>query len=195
MFTGLVEAVGQLLRREEISGGLRCQFSQPWGSLEPGESIAVSGACLTVVSFSEDSFTAELSTETLQRTTLGGLQEGDAVNLERALRFGDRLGGHLVSGHVDGVGAVRALSPVGEMLRAEIELPAELRKYVAEKGSLTVEGVSLTVNAVTEDSAELLLIPHTREVTTWKHLHEGSPVNLEIDLIARYVERLLQFRQ
>jgi riboflavin synthase len=194
MFTGLVEAQGRLLEKTPQSGGMRLRFSHPLSELVLGESIAVSGACLTVVAFDNNSFTAELSSETLRLTTLGQLAPGDPINLERALRASDRLGGHLVSGHVDGVGLVKHKALEGEMTRIELELPEALAPYVAKKGSLTVDGVSLTINEVAGHHVQLLLIPHTQAVTTLGQLHTGSSVNLEVDLLARYVERILSYR-
>jgi len=194
MFTGLVEAQGRLLEKTPQSGGMRLRFSHPLSELVLGESIAVSGACLTVVAFDNNSFTAELSSETLRLTTLGQLAPGDPINLERALRASDRLGGHLVSGHVDGVGLVKHKALEGEMTRIELELPEALAPYVAKKGSLTVDGVSLTINEVAGHHVHLLLIPHTQAVTTLGQLHTGSSVNLEVDLLARYVERILSYR-
>jgi riboflavin synthase len=173
---------------------MRMRFSQPLGALTLGESIAVSGACLTVVEFSDHSFDAELSNETLDLTTLSSLETGDAVNLERAMLASDRLGGHLVSGHVDGVGQVTGLTSEGEMTRVTLELPPELAPYAAKKGSITVDGVSLTINEVGRSDLHLLLIPHTQSVTTLGRLKLGTRVNLEVDLLARYVERILAFR-
>lgn len=195
MFTGLVEAKSQLLSRQPLEGGEKMAFSHEFVELALGESIAISGACLTVVDFDDQRFTVELSRETLGLTTLGDLAEGDWVNLERALQAGARLGGHLVTGHVDGIGKVIRATPEGEMTRVTLEVPKNLARYVARKGSLTVDGVSLTVNEVREDEADLLLIPHTRVVTTLDALRVGSPVNLEVDLVARYVERLLSVRK
>ncbi len=194
MFTGLVQGVGALVERRGLSGGERYRLTHGFGRLELGESIAVNGACLTVVAEDGQTFDAELSPETLERTTLGSLAPEAPVNLERALLASDRLGGHLVSGHVDGVGHVRGLEELGDMTRVLVGVPAALTRYVAEKGSLTIDGVSLTVNGVQEDNVSLLLVPHTRQVTTLGRLAVGDAVNLEVDLIARYVERLLAFR-
>jgi riboflavin synthase len=194
MFSGLVSGVGKLVRKSEATAGQRLVLSHPYGPLSLGESIAVQGVCLTVVESDDVEFVVDVSPETLERTTLGELGEGAAVNLERALLASDRLGGHLVSGHVDGTGRVEALEALGEMMRVELTLPTELSRYVAEKGSLTVDGVSLTVNGVGPVSASLLLIPHTRAVTTLGELEVGRRVNLEVDLVARYVERLLSTR-
>lgn len=192
MFTGLVESTGRLLGRNALAAGERVEFEHSLGELEIGESVAVSGACLTVVAQGQKHFRADVSPETLARTTLGRLAPGAPVNFERAVRAGDRLGGHLVSGHVDGVAVVRRLEPQDAMVEVSLALPAELVRYAAEKGSLTVDGVSLTINGVEGKEVRLLLIPHTRAVTTLGQLQRGSLVNVEVDLIARYVERLLQ---
>lgn len=159
---------------------------------QAGESIAVEGICLTVDAFDDAGFEVDASAETLKKTTLGALKPGMQVNLERALRLSDRLGGHLVSGHVDGVGTLQSRSAVGEAWRYVVEIPSDLRGFVAQKGSLTVSGVSLTVNALTDTGCELMLIPHTLARTTLEKLQPGARLNLEVDLIARYVARLLQ---
>jgi len=195
MFTGLVEAQGVLLTRTTQVGGVRLSFSHPGFQLSLGESVAISGACLTVVAFDEQYFSVELSHETLALTTLGQLEIGHQVNLERALRASDRLGGHLVTGHVDGVGVISALVPDGEMTRVVLTPPTALLRYIAKKGSLTVDGVSLTVNEARDAQVELLLIPHTQAVTTLGALFAGKSVNLEVDILARYVERMLSFQQ
>ena len=195
MFTGLVEARGALLSRTTQVGGVRLSFSHPGFELTLGESVAISGACLTVVAFDAESFFVELSQETLALTTLGQLELGHYVNLERALRASDRLGGHLVTGHVDGVGVISALLPEGEMTRVVLEPPPALLRYIAKKGSLTLDGVSLSVNDVSDNQVELLLIPHTQAVTTLGGLEPGSAVNLEVDILARYVERMLSFQR
>lgn len=175
-----------------MNGGERMTFSHGFPALQLGESIALNGACLTVVAFGERTFDVELSEETLRLTNLGRLRVGDHVNMERALRAGDRLGGHMVTGHVDGLGIIKKLEAEGEMTKVSLELPDDLSQYVARKGSLTVDGVSLTVNAVDGRCASLLLIPHTQQVTTLGALDVGRTVNIEVDLVARYVERLLQ---
>ena len=156
-----------------------------------GDSIAVSGVCLTVTQLDSRVFDADVTTETLARTTLGGLRAGDAVNLEWPLAAGDRLGGHIVQGHVDGAGRVAARDEQGASLRLEIEAPAPLARYIVEKGSIAVDGVSLTVAAVNGDRFTVCLIPHTRAVTTLETLAPGARVNLEVDIMAKYVERLL----
>ena len=205
MFTGLVEMMGRLSSRRDLQSGVRLSIEHDYeppqhGALELGESIAVSGACLTVVAFGRDAggrgtFEIDASLETLAKTTLGGWQVGQGLNLERALALGARLGGHLVTGHVDGVGQVLKLTPEGEMTQLSVGVPANLARYVARKGSLCVDGVSLTVNDVVDleggTQVELFVIPHTLAVTTLGQLTVGQKVNLEIDLIARYIERLL----
>jgi riboflavin synthase len=202
VFTGLVTALGQLKMRLPLESGERFSFSHPYGPLTLGESIAVSGACLTVISdeplgtSEERVFTVELSAETLRLTLLGTLALGAQVNLERALQVHDRLGGHLVTGHVDGIGVVSSRRDLGaEMTEFAIRLPRELGRYVAKKGSITVLGASLTVNEVRDLEGEteftFVVIPHTKSHTTLGNLHPDSQVALEVDLVARYVERLL----
>lgn len=193
MFTGLVETTSTLKAVSPIPGGKKMTFSHEFSGLSLGDSIAVSGACLTVVEFDESTFSVELSNETLSVTILGGLAPDDTVNLERSLAAGDRLGGHLVTGHVDGIGEVVRLTPDGEMTQVDFRAPDELARYIAKKGSITIDGVSLTVNEVRDAEFSVMLIRHTQEVTTLGLLKPGRPVNLEVDLIARYVERLAQY--
>jgi riboflavin synthase len=192
MFTGIVTAVGRVVRAIPRDKGMRLTIDA--GSLDlqdvgVGDSIAVDGVCLTVVTLAGRQFEVDVSQETLACTTGFAVQAG--VNLEKSLRLADRLGGHLVAGHVDGVGEVIAFEPVGENRRLVVRAPRELAKYIARKGSVTVQGVSLTVNGVAEDDFEINLIPHTLASTTLRHLARGARVNLEVDLIARYVERML----
>ena len=202
MFTGIIEGVGRLAAREPRGGDVRFTFatgSLPWSGgpgedVRLGESIAVNGVCLTVVAFDAGSFQADASTETLALTTLGTLAEGAALNLERAMRPSDRLGGHLVSGHVDGIGRVLSVHGDARAQRWRFAAPAPLLKYVAKKGSICVDGVSLTVNAVDGEGFEVALIPHTVAHTRFAETAVGDAVNLEIDLVARYVERLLGAR-
>jgi riboflavin synthase len=194
MFTGIVETVGHITRLEPQAAGLRMGLAAGTLDLSDvrlGDSIAVSGPCLTVVACGADGFEVDVSSETLARTTLGGKRVGAPVNLEKALRLSDRLGGHLVSGHVDGVGELRARIPEGEYLKLVIGVPAELARYLAGKGSIAIDGVSLTINAAGAAHCEVLTIPHTLERTTLGGLAPGDRVNLEVDLIARYIERLL----
>lgn len=197
MFTGIIEGVGRLAAREPRGGDIRFSFevgTLPFDGVQLGESIAVNGVCLTVIAFDERSFQADASTETLALTTLGALAEDAALNLERAMRPTDRLGGHLVSGHVDGLGSVLSIHDDARAQRWRIKAPASLLKYVARKGSICVDGVSLTVNEVDGEGFEVALIPHTVAHTRFAQTAVGDAVNLEIDLVARYVERLLGAR-
>ena len=197
MFTGLIEGVGRLAASEPRGGDVRLRIDAgtlPFADVALGESIAVSGVCLTVVEFYAASFAADASTETLSLTTLGGLKAGQAVNLERAMRPTDRLGGHLVSGHVDGVGRVLSVHDDARSQRWRFAAPAALLKYIATKGSICVDGVSLTVNGVDADGFEVALIPHTVVHIAFSSTAVGDAVNLEVDLVARYVERLLAAR-
>ena len=194
MFTGIIEGVGRLARREARGGDARLRIEAgtlPFDNVRLGESIAVNGTCLTVVAFDTDGFEADVSTETLALTTLGALPAGAAVNLERAMRPDDRLGGHLVSGHVDGMGTVESVTDDARAQRWRFTAPAGVLRYVARKGSICVDGVSLTVNAVDADGFEVALVPHTVAHTAFATTRPGDPVNLEVDLVARYVERLL----
>lgn len=192
MFSGLVAAVGRIERIDTASMGARLGVSSPLGPLTLGESISVSGACLTVVSLFPGGFAADLSRETLDRTSLGRLTVGDAVNLEQSLALGERLGGHLVTGHVDGLARVVRVDEVGSARAVELECAAPLSRFVAEKGSVTLDGVSLTVNRVAGARFEVMLIPHTLEVTTLGGITVGRELNLEVDLVARYVARWLE---
>ena len=197
MFTGLIEGVGTLAAREARGGDARLRIgvgTLPFDNVQLGESISVNGTCLTVVAFDETGFEADASNETLALTTLGALPVGRALNLERAMRPGDRLGGHLVSGHVDGVGTVRATRDDARAQRWSFAAPAPLRRYIAAKGSICVDGVSLTVNAVDGEGFEVALVPQTLAHTAFGATSVGDDVNLEVDLVARYVERLLQER-
>ena len=193
MFTGLIQTVGHLISREALGGDLRLRIATgalPMDDVQLGESIAVSGVCLTVVAFDTNSFAADVSNETLIRTTLRELPDGAPVNLERALLPTTRLGGHLVAGHVDGLGRVGNIRDDGRSQRWFFSAPKKLLRYVAEKGSIAVDGVSLTVNAVDEYGFEVNLVPHTVANTAFATAAVGSSVNLEVDLVARYVERL-----
>lgn len=198
MFTGLIQSVGRLLARDERGGDQRLRFG--WGGLGHadialGESIAVSGCCLTVVAFDDHGWDADVSNETLALTTLGSLPVGAAVNLERSLLPTDRLGGHLVSGHVDAVGTVENVRDDGRSQRWRFKAPASVLRYVAVKGSIAVDGTSLTVNAVDADGFEVNLVPHTVAHTAFGETKPGDAVNLEVDTVARYVERLLAARE
>ncbi len=197
MFTGLIEGVGRLAARESRGGDARVTVevgSLPFADVTLGESIAVNGICLTVVAFDARSFEADASTETLSLTTLGGWAVGQALNLERAMRPTDRLGGHMVSGHVDGIGRVLQVHDDARAQRWRFGAPAALLRYIAGKGSICVDGVSLTVNAVDDAGFEVALVPHTIAHTAFGATAVGDAVNLEVDLVARYVERLLQGR-
>lgn len=192
MFTGLIESCGTLRSRERRGPGFRVRVDAELGSLTLGESIAVSGVCLTVVEHDERGFTADVSLETAAKTTLGKIPPGGRVNLERSLRAGDRLGGHLVSGHVDGVARVGRVDVLGEAWRVCVTPPPDLLPFLAAKGSVTLDGVSLTINAAERGEIELMLIPHTRQVTNLSELRVGSELNLEVDLLARYVVHYLR---
>jgi riboflavin synthase len=197
MFTGIVEAVGVIARIDPRQGDLRLQVRT--GDLDLsdvilGDSIATQGVCLTVVERSAEAFWADVSAETLSCTTLPQWQPGMAVNLEKALTPTTRLGGHLVSGHVDGVGKVLRRAEDARSIRFEIQAPAALSRYIAQKGSICVDGISLTVNQVAGDRFGLNIVPHTARVTTAANWQPGVAVNLEVDLLARYVERLIQGR-
>ena len=197
MFTGIIEGVGRLAASEPRGGDVRFTFevgSLPFEQVQLGESIAVNGVCLTVIAFDAHSFQADASTETLSLTTLGRLDSGAALNLERAMRPTDRLGGHLVSGHVDGLGEVLSIHDDARAQRWRFAAPPALLKYIAKKGSICVDGVSLTVNEVDGEGFEVALIPHTVTNTRFARTGVGDAVNLEIDLVARYVERLLAGR-
>jgi len=194
MFTGLIEGVGTLIKRVDMKGDARLHIAVgnlPFADVLLGESIAINGVCLTVIEFTDREFSADVSSETLALTTLGKLAKGSALNLERALRPTDRLGGHLVSGHVDGVGYVKHITEQARAQCWRFHVPETLLRYIAVKGSICVDGVSLTVNAVDKAGFEVALIPHTLENTAFHHLTIGSAVNLEVDMLARYVERLL----
>ena len=201
MFTGLVETKGTLERR--TSAGMdarlviRGEFEAGGGALALGESIAVDGVCLTVATIVQPGpglsvFEADASSETLSRTTLGHLATGAHVNLERAVPVGGRMGGHIVSGHVDGVARIADKTPVGGAVKVVFQVPRELVRYVSQKGSICVSGVSLTVNNVDGDRFDVVLVPHTREKTSLDQLPIGARVNLEVDVLARYVARLLE---
>lgn len=202
MFTGIIQATGTVAGSEAVGGDLRLTIDAQSllqridvSRMALGESIAVSGVCLTVVAFDGRCFAADVSRETLGLTTLGALAEGAEVNLEAALRAGDPLGGHLMSGHVDGLARVTALHPDARSLRVDLEVPAGLERYIAPKGSVALDGVSLTVNTVEGRQFSVNLIPHTVAVTCFRQLQPGARLNLEVDQLARYVERgLLHLR-
>jgi riboflavin synthase len=197
MFSGIISDIGSISEVTDRDGGLRLVIATralDLSDVQAGDSIAVNGICLTVIAHTVDSFTIDVSRETLNCTE--GLDAiGAPVNLEKALRFADRLGGHLVSGHVDGVGEVIEFSDMGESRKLEVRAPQALAKFIAIKGSITINGVSLTINEVSGTKFSVNLIPHTLMMTNLKNLREGSRVNLEVDLIARYVERMMQAKK
>jgi riboflavin synthase len=194
MFTGIVEELGTVQTITPNSGGARIEIAatQVLDDAAIGASIAVNGCCLTVVALGEGCFAADAVTETLSRTDLGTLEAGDPVNLERPVRLHDRLGGHLVQGHVDAVGAIRVRAPETDgSERVEFTAPEAVMRYVVEKGSITVDGISLTVASLSHDGFAVAVIPHTLAATTLGAKQEGAAVNLEVDIVAKYVERLL----
>lgn len=195
MFTGLVQGTGMVRGAEWRGGDLRLAVEAAvLAAPALGDSISVNGVCLTVVAIEGARLSFDLSRETLDRSTLGALRERDVVNLESALRVGDALGGHLVSGHVDGIATVAAIEPDARAHRWRFTLPRELSRFVAEKGSICLDGVSLTVNGIDADGFDVALIPHTMAVTTFGSRKVGDRVNVEIDLVARYLDRLLAAR-
>lgn len=193
MFTGIVEAQGIVAGFEGKDGSIRLRLRLPpeIAGLAPGQSLAVDGVCLTIVTADGETVEVDLSTETVRRTTLGGLRAGAPVNLERPLPAAGRLGGHFVQGHVDGVGTVARVVPEGDGRRMEIRLPPHLARFVVEKGSMAVDGVSLTVTEAGEQTFGVALIPYTLAATTLGQKRPGDPVNIEVDILAKYVERLL----
>lgn len=197
MFTGLVEDLGTVVRADRRSDALVLAVRPsriPLGELAIGESVCHDGACLTVTEVGRDAFTVLAGAETLARTTLGNLRVGSRVNLERSLRMGDRLGGHWVTGHIDGTGELAIRRDLGANLVLGVRTPAALLKFIVEKGSIALCGVSLTVNAVDAETFSVAIIPHTREETTLGALHLGDRVNLETDILAKHVEKLLGAR-
>jgi riboflavin synthase len=194
MFTGIIEAVGKIEKMESKGADMRLQIGTgqlDMSDVQLGDSIAVSGVCLTAVELGDDFFVVDVSAESLAKTTLGSLKQADRVNLEKALMPSSRLGGHLVSGHVDGVGEVISRENEGRSVRFGIRAPHELSRYIARKGSICVDGISLTVNQIDNDVFDLNIVPHTLAHTTMEAFKPGRKVNLEVDVIARYLERLL----
>ncbi|NNF40138.1 MAG: riboflavin synthase [Woeseiaceae bacterium] len=194
MFTGIIKAKGRIAAIEPRGGDVRLTVSSdglPWAEYRLGESIAVNGVCLTVVALHTDGFDTDVSLETLNVTGLGQLEPGAAVNLEPAISLGERLGGHLVSGHVDCTGTVCARSADARSIRLVIDVPVDYSRYIAKKGSVCVDGVSLTINEVSGTTFELNIIPHTADATIIGNYRVGTTVNIEVDLLARYLERLL----
>jgi len=195
MFTGLIEDVGTIAGVERVPQGVRLTVQTRLSGLTQGASIAVDGVCLTAVGPAKGRFTADVSAETIARSTLGERKEGDAVNLERPMALGDRLGGHLVLGHVDGVGEIASRTSVGEGIRLELRIPRALAPLVVSKGSIALDGISLTVNELLDpDGIALFLIPETVRATTWGIKPVGGRVNVEADILGKHVARLLQFR-
>lgn len=195
MFTGIVEAIGQIAQLEQIQSEWRLRIDTgglDMSDVKTGDSIAVSGCCLTVVEFGADFFVADVSNESMRCTNLGLLKEGSRVNLEKAMQAGSRFGGHIVSGHVDGVGELTSSEPEGKSIRLRFTVPEPLCKYIAAKGSVCIDGTSLTVNEVDGCSFSVNVIPHTQTETVIGGYQVGCKVNLEVDLIARYLERLMQ---
>jgi riboflavin synthase len=195
VFTGLVEDVGKIERVEPLPSGQGVRLQLTARLLEEqqplGASLAVDGVCLTITAWEKGRATAEVGPETMARTTLGALAPGVQVNLERPMRLGDRLGGHMVAGHVDAVGRIQAARPRAEAIDITVETPAALSRYIVEKGSIAIDGISLTVNRVDDSSFDVSIIPHTQTATTLTRKSAGARVNLEVDLIGKYVERLL----
>jgi riboflavin synthase len=193
VFTGLIEDVGTVAAVEPVAQGVRLSVQTKFDDLTHGDSVAVDGVCLTVVGLRGGKVTADVSAETLHRTTLGKLARGDKVNLERPMALGDRLGGHLVLGHVDGVGEILKKEPVGEGVRVEVRIPGDLSRLVVAKGSIALDGISLTVNEVHDpDRVVLFLIPETLKATTFGHKPAGARVNVEADILGKHVARLLK---
>jgi len=194
VFTGIVRERGRVVAARRNGSGLELRVTAPEtaDTTSVGDSVAVAGCCLTAVATKDGELAFDAVPETLARTTLGELAEGAEVNLEPALRAGEPLGGHYVQGHVDGVGRVRSLEPEGDGAQLTLDVPQELLRYCAEKGSLAVDGVSLTIAALGDDAVEIALVPHTLAATTLGSLSPGAPVNLEVDVLAKYVERLSQ---
>ena len=197
MFTGIIQAVGSIARSEQIESDIRLTISAgglDLASSAPGDSIAVNGVCLTAVDFTDNGFIADVSLETLQKSSLGQLSRGSPVNLETALTLNTALGGHLLSGHVDGVATLVDMQQDARSMRYRFEVEAALQHYIAGKGSVSVDGCSLTVNEVENNRFDVNIVPHTQQKTIFQHYQPGARVNIEVDIIARYLERLIQGR-
>ena len=195
VFTGLIEELGTVLGVEQVPQGIRLSVASRFPDLKHGDSVAVDGVCLTAVRIAPGQFTADVSAETLDKSTLGAVARGHRVNLERPMALGERLGGHLVLGHVDDVGEIVAREPVGEGFRFVLRLPEGLAKLVVSKGSIALDGISLTVNELLDpDRISLFIIPETLRATTWGEKGPGAKVNVEADILGKHVARLLQFR-
>lgn len=195
MFTGIIEATGKIVQKLPTGGDCRLLIRSEdldFSDVKLGDSISTNGVCLTVTGFETNAYWADVSNETLRLSTLENLPLGAEVNLEKAMLATSRFGGHIVSGHVDGMGKVESISDDGRSIRFEISAPTMLKKYIAHKGSITVDGISLTVNELTERGFLLNIVPHTAKETTMKHYQVGTMVNLEVDVIARYLEQLLR---
>lgn len=195
MFTGIIQAIGSVARSESRDGDIRLTIA--CGELDlahtaPGDSIAVNGVCLTAIEFSEQEFVADVSVETMKQTSLGQLAAGSPVNLETALTLNTALGGHLVSGHVDGLGTLLEMQSDARSIRYRFEVAPEIQHYIAVKGSVTVDGCSLTVNGIDANRFDVNIVPHTQQKTIFQYYETGCYVNIEVDIIARYLERLLQ---
>jgi riboflavin synthase len=195
MFTGIITDIGTV-RAITKSGDTRFEITTAYdlSTVDMGASIACNGCCLTVIEKGRDWFAIQASAETLSKTTLGNWTEGTRINLERALRIGDELGGHIVSGHVDGLGEIVSITPEGDSKRFRFRVPNELARFIAPKGSVAIDGTSLTVNEVEGNVFGVNIIPHTQEVTTWGGMKPGQSVNIEIDMLARYVARLTEYK-
>lgn len=194
MFTGIIEATGEITGLEQVGGDLRAEITSDaldFSDVAIGDSICVSGVCLTVVTLAGNSFTVDISNETVSLTSFATLKTGARVNLEKAMQPSSRFGGHIVSGHVDGLAELVSRKADGRSERLDFRVPAQLKKYIAAKGSVCLEGISLTVNAVTGDHFGVNIIPHTAQVTTFGELKPGDRVNLEVDIISRYLERMV----
>jgi riboflavin synthase len=194
MFTGIILGKGTIIERRSSGNGMIFKMESDFDLTDPeeGESIAVNGVCLTARNISTRKFSVDVSPESLARTNLGKLSVGSKVNLERALRLSDRLGGHMVSGHVDAVSKVLEKKPLGDFYQFTFEVPSGLARYIIEKGSIAIDGTSLTVNTCNDKTFSIVVIPHTLEVTLLGTLHQGDTVNIEVDLIGKYVEKMLQ---
>lgn len=197
MFTGIIEEIGTILQREETANrcALTISAKKVLTDTKIGDSIAVNGVCLTVTDFKKDSFTADVMPETLRRSSLGQLKTGSAVNLERAMAADGRFGGHIVAGHIDGTGKISSLRPEGNAVLVTVSTTPDLLRYIVEKGSIAIDGISLTVANVTRSDFTVSLIPHTGEETTLLKHHPGEIVNLETDIIGKYVEKLIQTKK
>jgi len=197
MFTGIIQTIGNIARREQIEGDIRLTISAKGLGLATsalGDSIAVNGVCLTLVDFIDNEFVADVSLETLQKSSLGQLSQGNPVNLETALTLNTALGGHLVSGHVDGLATLVDMQQDARSIRYRFEVEVALQHYIAGKGSVSIDGCSLTVNGVENNRFDVNIVPHTQQKTIFQHYQPGTRVNIEVDIIARYLERLIQGR-